>query len=149
MTEPWSRRAVLRAVVAVGVAAVLLVVAWVGASDTTQVDTQLRWLNLGLVGILLVGAATAVTTLDGRRAVGIRRQQLLPDEPKTAAATDVLSNGTEPIVSVARMRRYHRTSCPLVAGKPAQAAEVAVHRQAGLEPCGICEPGPPAVEAGH
>jgi ABC-type transport system involved in cytochrome c biogenesis permease component len=124
----------------VGLAALLLVLSWIGASDTTEVAAQVRWLNVGVVGILVLGAATAAMTMAGRQAVGRRRQRLLPDLSAPLAFPTAVPGAADRIVAVPRMRRYHVASCPLVAGKAARGATVAEHRRSGLEPCGICQP---------
>jgi hypothetical protein len=132
------------------IGAAALLVGWLGVSGEPASARQTGWLNVGIGGIIIAGVGTAVWLMTGRRAVGQRRRQLLPDillEPPTDALADLVDpvedgRGTTFVV-LPGMTRYHLASCELVAGKavkPVPAGRAA----AALTPCGVCEPG--AVE---
>ncbi|MDQ2648532.1 MAG: hypothetical protein M3Z03_03130, partial [Actinomycetota bacterium] len=68
--SPWRRtdRHVLLATTGAG--AVLVAVSWLGAADATELDTQVRWLNLAVTGVIVLGAGHARWLVRGRRAAG-------------------------------------------------------------------------------
>jgi hypothetical protein len=56
------------------------------------------------------------------------------------AAHAAVGEATEVLVASPSMRRYHRPSCPLAAGKDAQAWSLPDHVAARRQPCGVCRP---------
>jgi len=134
---------VLYACTAVGL--IGIAVAWWGASGTTDQLVQIPWVNLGVVGVIVLGLGNCSWLLAGRRAVGERRRQLL--EGLSAAPSVVpraeppARNGTGPRpVWAPGMAHYHRADCQLALGKAAVAATVATHERRGRVPCGMCRP---------
>jgi hypothetical protein len=131
----------------------LIVAAWVGASGLTVIDGQFAWLNLGVFGVVLAGAAGALWIMQGRRAVGRRMHAMLvvPGEaraPIGAGDLQAAATGNGAFVAAAAMTRYHVPSCLLVQGKsPAAKAPESFHRREGRRPCEMCVAG--AVEAGQ
>jgi hypothetical protein len=98
------------------------------------------FLDLGIAG-LLVGAfggvrwlAAVVKAVRIRKAaaVALVRSRFVP------AGTAGTAGPAEGFVAAARMTRYHRPGCPLVAGKDVSAATPAEHSAAGRRPCGVC-----------
>jgi hypothetical protein len=138
---PWRRGELLSAYGLVVGGAVLVLAAWWAASGTVRVSTQIAWLNVGAVGVVMAGCGVAIDLLTGRCAVGERRRRLLPDLRATEPTVSLELIDQDVLVTAARMTRYHRTSCPAVAGKPVRQAGEAVHQAAGLSPCGLCRPG--------
>ncbi len=61
------------------------------------------------------------------------------DEPATAA-TSALDDGI--LYAVPTGRTFHRASCELLAGKPAQPVDAAAATTRALSPCSVCDPGP-------
>lgn len=123
------------------VGAVLLLVSWWGASGTTRLRDQVTWVNVGVAGLIVSGTGIALWLLHGYRAVG-ERQRLLLAGLETAPPPDTATTGEgdAALVSGRGMTRYHRTDCPLVAGKPVRRAARHVHERAGRRPCGMCMP---------
>jgi hypothetical protein len=156
-TVSWG----LRVLVAVGVVAIA--VAWAQASQTVRVSEQVEWAPLGLAGVAAVSLALLGSVLVARQAVAIRLHRLTPSIAGSedwdltgtpAASTGSISGsgwasvasptpavaGSETLVAGAHMARYHRTSCPLAAGKPVRPDTRSAHEHAGRQACGVCAP---------
>lgn len=140
--EPWSRRDAAVPALLTAVGLVLLVWGWFGISGTVDLDSQTRWLALGILGLIVGGLGMVVWLLLGLRAVTALKHDVLvdlearlpaPREAASAAATAPAGLGTVP-----GMRRYHRADCLMLAGKDATWADDAEHARAGLAPCGVC-----------
>lgn len=147
---PWEAAHLLRACVAVAVSAVALMVSWWGASGTARLSTELAWLNLGVVGLVVIGVTLAMWLLVGRRALG-RRQAAVTASLEVAVAkrksrseAGISVRGESPetdaVVWGKGMTLYHRTNCQLVAGKPVRSATLRSHERARRKPCQICLP---------
>ena len=135
---PWDVRDLL-ALYATTFAGVLLVfLAWYEVSASTRLASQVRWTNVGVAGVIVLGAGNLFWLLRGRRAAGQLKRRLLPlvavpeEGPATVAAVRLVAGSA--------MTRFHRSDCPLVAGKSVKAVSEAAHRRAGRQPCGVCEP---------
>src|SRR5437764_15138 len=59
--------------------ALLLFMAWWGASGTPRQSREILWLDVGVIGLLIFGTGAVIWLLTGRRAVGHRRRALLAD----------------------------------------------------------------------
>jgi hypothetical protein len=142
--SPWSARTGRLLAIVVVVAAVVLGIAWYGCSGETIWHVQVRWFGLGVLACAVNAVACLVWLASGLRevrrarawtAVALRGRGLLP-VPVRAAAGAVPAGD---LVTSARMRRYHRTDCPLMAGKAAEAVTAESATARGLDACGICE----------
>ena len=145
-SSPWRRvdRVGLLATTGVGVA--LIAVSWFGAADATAVETQVRWVNAAVVGVVVLGAGNALWLLTGRRAAGQLRRTVV-DSDQLARRLTALSQradrreaGVAAPVAGQHMTRYHRPDCPLVAGKQVTSGSVTTHVKRGRRPCGVCLP---------
>jgi hypothetical protein len=130
--EPGDR-VVTAILIALGV--VLVAIAWIGASDTTDWDTQLRWTALSMVGVVVVCVGVGVYLFRGfsqvrAEALVVRRQLADRFSRNTPSAGDDISSDR---VTVAGMAHHHAPGCLLVAGKATVAAD-----EAALAPCGVC-----------
>jgi hypothetical protein len=138
-SQPWTLSDARTSFFAAAVGGGLLTLAWWQASGTGDLDHQATWSGLGVVAtvVLVVGGFSWVSS--GRRAVRERRRalfdQLLATElpPDTTAELDAAS-----FVAVAGSKRYHRTDCLLVAGKPVRRLTAARH--GSRRPCEMCQP---------
>jgi hypothetical protein len=139
--EPWDRRHLIGFTVSTALGAGLLGASYLGVSAEVHLKDQVPFLDLGIAG-LLVGTIGGVRWLAAvlksvrirkAAAVALVRWRFVP------AGTAGLGP-TEGLVTAARMTRYHRAGCPLVAGKELTAATVAEHSTAGRRPCGVCTP---------
>lgn len=135
---PWPPRAPVAMVGANALAALLLVIACVGAADTAALRDQIGWLNLAVVGGVAGAATNASWLLAGRRAIGQRRRRLLLDvvDPVCPAGT------AAPIADAWRWvpgtHRAHRDGCQLAAGKPAIEVDGARIKTERLMRCELC-----------
>jgi len=134
---PWTPRMLALSVAAMAVGVVLVVVAWIGASRESALAKQVVWVNTGVVGCAIAAAAQASWLLQGRRAVGVLRQQVLPDRQSgRRAAAPAVARASAAFVALTGSERYHRVECLLVGGKDA----VTIDRFDGLRPCEVCRP---------
>jgi hypothetical protein len=136
---PWRLGDLLGLYVTVAIGAILLLLAWWGASGTGKFSSQIAWVNVGIFGLVVAGSGGAVWLLTGRRAVGERAQSLLPlGAARFVPETDVDGDGAMRLVASPRMTRYHRDGCQLIVGKNVRPASEAEHRAAERRPCGMC-----------
>jgi ABC-type nickel/cobalt efflux system permease component RcnA len=141
--EPWSRRDALLVALILAVALAGLVVGWLGVSDTVDLNSQTRWLGLGIGALIVGGFGMVAWLLLGLRRIAVLRREVLTvvdrrhPEPARVAARPQLSD-RQGFGTVPGMRRYHAPDCQLLAGKDAQFAPAAAHAEAGLRPCPIC-----------
>lgn len=126
---------------AVGLVAVLS--SWYGVSGTAVPETSVRWLVIGIAGVITIGTVNGLWLLAGRRAVGERTasvtggmEQLLPALSAVAPRPVETSEASE-FVAVPGGTRYHTPDCQLVAGKTVVHGQQAV---ADRLPCGVCAP---------
>ena len=116
---PWTRGdgIVTAAVIALGV--LLVLISWLGASDTTDWDTQMAWTALSMAGVVVVCLGVGIWLFRAARL-----------SPITPTPTDVIRSDR---VTVAGMAHHHAPGCLLVRGKITVAADESV-----LQPCGVC-----------
>lgn len=138
---PWQVSHLLVWYLGAGLGLTVIVAAWWGSSGTTSVTTLITWVDVGVVGVVVSGIANLLWLLEGRRAVGERRYAVLGDvDVSLHAQAPALPESEQPLVATEQMTRYHRPSCPAVAGKQVTAAARADHESAGRSRCGICQP---------
>ena len=151
---PWSVQDLTRLAGGYAFAFVVIGIAWFGASDQVAWnDAQVLWVNVGGAGLILAALSSAIWILYGRRMVGRKRLlllALLEERQQLVASTRrkpaPAFSADEPLAGVALvtgngMSKYHRASCPLVAGKAIREASANSVNADGLVPCGVCEPG--------
>ena len=116
-----------------------LAVAWWGISGTAKLSTQITWLNVGVASVVVGGLGNMTWLLQGRRALALRRRELVGRIP-----VDVLPTPPPAYpkphqrVAVPGTSRHHAPDCPAVIGKATKAMSAAAHERAGRRPCGIC-----------
>jgi hypothetical protein len=139
---PWTTRAFSLAYVCAVGGLLVIGVAWFGASSSVTLNSQLRWADVGVAGLILLGAGNIAWLLTGRRAVGELRRHVLAtvsprevtvEEPATSAAGGVLVSG-------AGMSHYHRPDCLFVAGRQVRRASRQTFERRGRRPCRVCLP---------
>ena len=139
--EPWARRDVVVVAVVLLVSLVGLTLGWFGVSDTVDLNSQTRWLGLGIGALLVGGFGMVAWLLVGLRRVAVLRRGVLADldrrNPAPAKATVHVTNRQD-FGTVAGMRRYHADGCQMLDGKAVTYADAATHDAAGLSPCPIC-----------
>lgn len=132
---PWSAGDRLVTTVIIAAGGLLIVIAWLGASDTTDWDTQLSWTALAMAGVVVVCIGVGIWLFRGfarvrAEAREVRRVLAARLSPNTPSPTEVIRNER---VTVAGMAHHHAPGCLLVAGKTTVAAD-----EAALAPCGVC-----------
>lgn len=131
---PWRTRDLGRLVVTSALAALVAVAAWRGALSASDEESQLSWLSIGIVALIVHGAGSALWILRGRLAVGAARTWLLPDLVRATAPS--FEGDADALVSGAGMTRAHRPTCLLVRGKVVRPVGPA----SPLERCEVCQP---------
>jgi len=153
--EPWARRDALLPGLFIAVGLVLLVVGWFGISDAVALERQTRWLAVGIVGLIVGGLGMVVWLLAAMiRISQLRRAVYAEIDRRVTAAERRAEAAPTPTAELAvgfatapGMRRYHRVTCLMLAGKKATAAAEADLTKAGLAPCGVCLPAAPTAPA--
>jgi hypothetical protein len=141
---PWRVGDALALVGTTGAGLLLIVIAWFCADGAASVDSQVRWLNVGVVGLIALGVGNLLWLMTCRRAIGELRRVVLPRIPIDAApargSMEPADRAADGLVATASMTRFHRPACPFAAGKPVRAATEAAHRRKGRRPCDLCRP---------
>ena len=137
---PWIVPDLFRWFFLLGLSVVGIVVAWWGVSGTASTGTQITWVNVGGAAVVVGGLGNMSWLLQGRRAVALRRRELLTGLTDVVTVTAELSpdDAKEMRVSVPGASRYHRSDCAAVDGKPVKQMTLARHERAGRRPCGLC-----------
>ena len=141
---PWGMSDILAIYATTFIGLLLVFLAWFETSASVRLRNQVHWTNVGVAGVIVLGAGNLFWLLRGKRATGELRRLLLPLVPvDDDAPVDVPRAG--PLVAGADMTRFHRADCPLVAGKRVSGAGREVHVRANREPCGVCLPTDPEL----
>jgi hypothetical protein len=123
--------------------AVVLIVCWYAVSGDYTFDDQKTALDLAIVAVVVTNLAGAAALISGRRAVALRRRQMLADMPtrslRSASLGPEVVDGTA-LIAGAGLTRYHRSTCQFAAGRGWPEASRAAHEQDGRTPCGACRP---------
>jgi hypothetical protein len=122
----------------VGVGCALLVADRIDAArvDQTRLAAQVEDLHT-LIVASVPGAA------EPSAATPARIPAVPPPAPEApAVARSALDDGI--LYAVPTGRTFHRASCELLAGKPAQPVDAAAAVARSLSPCSVCAPSPPA-----
>lgn len=136
---PWVVPDLFRWFFLLALSAVGIVVAWWGVSGTAHTGPQITWVDVGGGALVLGGLGNMTWLLQGRRAVALRRRELLAGLTDVAVPTASVGADQEAMrVAVAGAARYHRPDCPAVDGKPVKRMSIARHERAGRRPCGLC-----------
>lgn len=116
--------------------------AWWGAGGVDIPNSQTPWLAVGIAAIVLMATGNLFWLLSGRRAVRMRKQELLERLDVVLEAFEGASALPAPAdtrVVVPGSPRYHRADCLLAQGKAVRAMP-ANGRGKKLEPCEMCDP---------
>jgi hypothetical protein len=123
--------------------------AWYQGSGEARTGDMLDWLNVGIAGLIVLGAANALHVLRGRRTVTAVRVDLLGQVPRFTGTRSLppevrpeegASLPVDVVVAAEGMSHYHLPGCPLAVGKPTARGSQAEFAQAGLTACEVCEP---------
>src|SRR2546423_11688344 len=136
---PWGMGDLLAVYATTFVGLLLVFVAWFGTSASVRLNNQVHGTNVGVAGVIVLGAGNLLWLLRGKRATGELRRLVLAlvpvddDGPIEVPQADRLVAGPD-------MTRFHRADCPLVAEKHVRAAGREAHVRAGRAACGVCLP---------
>jgi len=136
---PWGMSDLLAIYTTTFIGLLLVFLAWFETSASVRLKNQVHWTNVGVAGVIVLGAGNLFWLLRGKRATGELRRLLLPQVPVEDEAP-IEAPRAGPLVAGPDMTRFHRADCPLVAGKSVSAAGREAHARAGREPCGVCLP---------
>ncbi|MDQ2649091.1 MAG: hypothetical protein M3Z03_06020 [Actinomycetota bacterium] len=133
---PWTPRARVATAAGLVIGALLVIGGAVGAGSEDNLPDEIKWLNLGVMGVVVGGATVILWLLAGRRAVTTARNRVIVAyagdlDVAPASPTTVPLSGR---VTVAGSTWHHRADCILTAGKPLLEAG----RTDGLAPCVVC-----------
>lgn len=140
---PWRLGDLLLLCGLVGAGVIAVLSAWWGTSGTSSLSTQYAWVNLGVIGVVVLGTGCCIWLMIGRRALGERERLLLSAigaSQLVRVPTPIRVAATRSFVAGTGMTRYHHPDCHLVAGKTVLSSSVAAHGRAGRRPCGMCQP---------
>ena len=138
---PWSMPDLRRLVRAIVLSSTGLVVAWLVASGTTDLEHQEYAVAGGIVATTVAVAGLAGWLLAGMRSVRDLREEAVQDLRALLLRRSPASPATAgDLVTAAGMTHYHRASCLMVRGKAAGSAR----RGSALVPCPICRPEDPS-----
>jgi hypothetical protein len=147
---PWRLPDLYLAVALGVVGLVLLGVSRAGVAGRDELGEQVAWVNVGVLGVIVLAVAGVLWVLAGMRATAELRRSIVhemraratPAAPPHLAPAAVPRPRSRPLratsfVAAPAMTRFHRPDCALVANKP----EVSVLADRGhLTPCGVCLP---------
>jgi hypothetical protein len=139
-TEPWNRRNLTGFTVATALGAALLGASYVGVSAEVHLKDQVPFLDLGVTGLLVAAVGGVRWLAAGIKAVRVRKATVLGLVRSRFGSVEATgpAGPSDDFVATARMTRYHRPSCSLVAGKDVRAATLSEHSAAERRPCGVC-----------
>ena len=136
LERPWTTAQVRVVVAADALAAIVVVVAAMAAQDERSLQDQVTWINVGVLGLLMSVLAHGTLLLVARRAIGLRRLQVLPDAAVAAGVPPVVSDGRW--WWLPGTTRAHTAGCQMIAGKPAQEISPTQIRRRRLTRCELC-----------
>ena len=153
-TRPWGGAQVAGVATANAVAVASTIAAWWAASGTGKATEQVGWSSIALAGAVIAVASNTWFLARGRQMVRVAQSAVMGERrfvPYRGGTVPPAPNGSsrrrsQPVpagghyLNVPGTRRYHRPSCPLVAGKDSDDAPCSGHEQAGRRACEVCEP---------
>jgi hypothetical protein len=132
---------VSRTTILIAVGVLVWFVGWYQAAGKADSDEQTAPLNLAVFGVVLAGVGQLCWVLDGRRAVGRRRRELIGEPGSTGSAPpESVPSGRDELRLAGGGRYYHRPDCALAIGREPEMATRGDHEAARRSPCGVCAP---------
>ncbi len=142
---PWRLGDLLVLYACAAVGLLIIGIAWFGAASSVDVHSQVRWTDLGVGGVIIVGGGVLAWVLAGRRAVGELRREVTSRIPLPVRETDQVSAaiatpgpGPDGVVSGPGMTHYHRRDCIFVLGKTVKRGTERGFRRQKRAPCPAC-----------
>jgi hypothetical protein len=137
-TRPWKPGDTPAVLTLNAVAAVGVLVCWIGSATEVRFHDTLYWLQGAIVAALVASVGNGLWLVAGMRQLRARRRVLIETWPRQPAPT---ASVQEPdVVTAERMTTYHRPSCLLVAGKALRSGTRSALERRQKRPCGMCQP---------
>jgi hypothetical protein len=144
----WTPSALGRWSVAVVFSALAITASWYLSSGQDGWEEQRPYVSLAGAATIVASVGGLSLLLAGRRRIGFRRVALLgelhpelhPKAPAQSVPAAAVQPSSDRLVAGDDLLRYHRSDCPLAAGKSHPEHSAASHRAAGRQPCGVCRP---------
>src|SRR4051794_4282881 len=137
-TQPWRPGDTPAVLTLNALAAVGVVVCWIGSATELRFHDTLYWLQGAIVAVLIASVANGLWLVAGMRQLRARRRVLIETWPRQASSP---AKVREPeVVTAERMTTYHRPSCLLVAGKALRSGTRSALERRQKQPCGMCQP---------
>jgi hypothetical protein len=137
-TRPWKPGDTPAVLTLNALAAVSVLVCWIGSATEVRFHDTLYWLQGAIVAALVASVANGLWLLAGMRQLRARRRLLIETWPRQPAS--VASTREPDVVTAERMTTYHRPSCLLVSGKALRSGTRAALEGRHKRPCGMCQP---------
>lgn len=137
------RRAMLLSGVVAAIGAVAFGLGWWKAADTLLFREALDGLVLAAAGLMLAAAALAGAGIAIRRCISGPLASLARTvAPETPLVAESVETGLrEGLWTTEGLRRFHRSSCPVLLSARTAPRSVSPSEMAALLPCGICDAG--------
>jgi hypothetical protein len=143
---PWGVEAGVRTVVLTAGCGLGLGAAWWEVAGQGVFSRQIGWLTAGVMLLMVSLYALTSLVVRGRRAIGVRRSELLNDGILGVLATLSISAPTlvrvEPdrtdVLVAKGLGLFHRPECPMVASREIERMSRLDAETDGLARCGIC-----------
>ncbi len=109
---------------------------WAGSGEV-DLSAQTHWLLGGILCVTVSSLSLAYWLMSGLRTVRGEMARVFVTVRPAYPAVAVTSGGSG-FVTVPGMVRYHRSECPLVAGKTTREVDATAIVAEGLRECGAC-----------
>jgi hypothetical protein len=126
-----------------GIGGALLLAGWVLVRNESVYADQAAGINMALAGVVAAGVGAIPMLLGGRRAVTLRRLEVLGDLrglPIRSSNRRSVDSTSQSLVGGEGLRHFHRAGCTMAQGRNWSAASRQKHERAGRVACGVCRP---------
>jgi hypothetical protein len=137
-TKPWKPGDTPAVLTLNALAAMGVLVCWIGSATEVRFHDTLYWLQGAIVAALVASVANGLWLVAGMRQLRARRRVLIETWPR-ASSPAAITRELE-VVTAERMTTYHRPNCLLVAGKALRTGTRSALERTKKRPCGMCQP---------
>lgn len=143
VAHPWPEATLILWALLSGVGGALLLAGWVLVRNESVYADQAAGINMAIAGVVAAGAGAIPMLLGGRRAVTLRRLEVLGDLrglPIRSSNHTSVDSTSQSLVGGEGLRHFHRAGCTMAQGRNWSAASRQEHERAGRVACGVCRP---------
>ena len=143
VTHPWPEQALILWALLSGIGVALVAAGWVLVRNESTYADQVAGINMAVAGVVVAGASAIPMLLGGRRAVRVRRLEVLCDlrgMPARASAVTSAASNSQNLVGGEGLRHFHRAGCTMAQGRNWIPESRRDHERAGRVACGVCQP---------